>query len=479
MFPGKNLNLIVAFCKGYGIGDKNALPWKIKEDMSYFERMTNTTQPSFVVMGRKTFFSIPSLKRPLKNRLNVVVTSTPSKYRDLTNVSTYFVTIEDLMNSLLSVLFLTFNVGFVIGGEKLYSVFSKLHIDNLYITYIDKEYKCDTFFPFNDCYSAHNFRLKSYSPWYYSKNEECNYRHLHYEKAFDKSTTHHDKTYISLLNNILENGERRVDRTGTGTLSIFANQLKFCIEDTIPLLTTKYVPWKSVIKELLWFLRGDTDSNKLEGVKIWQGNTTRDFLDKQGLVHYKEGDIGPMYGFQWRHYGARYEGCDANYQGLGIDQLDNVIHLLKTDPYSRRIFMTTVNVSDLENGCLHPCHGLVVQFYVSNGSPNKLSCHMYQRSVDSFLGLTWNILSYAILTYIIAKKVDMIPHELIISTGDTHLYLDHIDQAKQQTSRSPYPSPKLVVSDVVKDKAFEEIVVEDFDVIGYFYHPSIKAHMSV
>ena len=199
--------------------------------------------------------------------------------------------------------------------------------------------------------------------------------------------------------------------------------MKFDLKESIPLLTTKYVPWKSVVKELLWFLKGETDSNKLDELKIWQGNTTREFLDKRGLLHLKVGDIGPMYGFQWRHYGAEYKGCDADYSGKGIDQLKNVIKLLKTDPCSRRIFMTTVNVVDLESGCLHPCHGLVVQFYVSK---KGLCCHMYQRSVDSFLGLTWNILCYAILTHIIAKKVDLEPFELTISTGDTHLYLNHI-----------------------------------------------------
>ena len=473
----ESLNIVVAFCKGFGIGNNNSLPWRIKEDLVYFEKVTSVPN-SFVIMGRKTFFSIPAEKRPLKNRFNVVVTNNPANYKEFTNESTSFVPLDDLKTSLLPVLFTMFKNGFIIGGEQLFKAFVFLPIDKIYVTFIDKEYKCDTVFPFESYCSSFDYNLNSYSPWYYSEGEKCNYRHLEYTRISPlKSLKKHDTVYTSLLTDILGNGEHRPDRTGTGTLSVFAKQLKFNIEEDVPLLTTKYVPWKSVIKELLWFLQGNTDANKLEGTKIWQGNTSRDFLDKRGLVHYKEGDIGPMYGFQWRHFGADYRGCDANYEKLGIDQLENVINLLKTDPFSRRILMTTVNVNDLEKGCLHPCHGIVVQFYVTQ--TNKLSCHMYQRSVDTFLGLTWNIMSYAVLTYIIAKKVDMIPHELIISTGDTHLYVDHIEQAKQQISRTPYPSPKLILTDDIKNKDFKDITINDFEVIGYLYHPAIRAKMSV
>jgi thymidylate synthase len=237
-----------------------------------------------------------------------------------------------------------------------------------------------------------------------------------------------------------------------------------------------------VVHELLWFLQGRTDAKVLQekNVNIWNGNTTREFLEKRGLP-YEEGDIGPMYGFQWRHFGAPYTGCNSDYSGRGIDQLTNVIDLLRSDPYSRRILMTTVNVSDLEKGCLHPCHGIVVQFYVSDDSTGnkRLSCHMYQRSVDTFLGLTWNIFSYAVLTHIIAAKVDMQPHELIISTGDTHLYVDHVEQAVTQLKRTPYPSPQLWLKKDVASKRFEDLMIDDFEIVGYLHHPAIKAKMSV
>ena len=215
---------------------------------------------------------------------------------------------------------------------------------------------------------------------------------------------------------------------------------------------------------------------KSQGVNIWNANSTREFLDANGLHHLREGDIGPMYGFQWRHYGAEYKGCDHDYMNQGIDQLSNVIKTLKEDPYSRRILMTTVNMSDIDNGCLYPCHGNIVQFYVSN---KTISCHMYQRSVDTFLGLTWNILSYAVLTYIIGMKTNLLPGELVISTGDTHLYLNHIEQAKTQIERNPYPLPKLLLDHSINYKAFEEITIEDFELVGYFHHPAIKAKMSV
>jgi thymidylate synthase len=424
-------------------------------------------------MGRETFFSIPECKRPLKNRFNVVVTSNPGKYV-CQNDNVVFMTNDEVMSFLNSQSFS--DKCFFIGGERIYSAYMK-HCESVFVTYIDKEYACDRFFPMDQ---LAGFELTSVSEKKHAEKEQCDFRFFTYQRTIKPN---HDDVYLGLLNDIMSYGHSRDDRTGTGTLSVFGKQVRFDISESVPLLTTKFVPWKMVIKELLWFMQGNTDANVLrsQGVNIWNGNTTREFLDKRGLSTYQEGDIGPMYGFQWRHYGAEYTGSGTDYTGKGIDQLQNVMDLLKNDPYSRRILMTTVNVNDLEKGCLHPCHGIVVQFYVnedSNGNKH-LSCHMYQRSVDTFLGLTWNIFSYAVLTYILAKKLGMKPKELVISTGDTHLYKDHVEQANVQLGRTSYPAPKLAVHESVVNKPFEDITIDDFDLIGYFHHPAIKAKMSI
>jgi len=307
------------------------------------------------------------------------------------------------------------------------------------------------------------------------------YRHLVLVPVSEVSQHSHDKEYMSLLQDILDNGTLRSDRTNTGTLSVFGRQLRFDLEDGVPLLTTKYVAWKACIEELLWFLRGDTNAKHLseKDVKIWDGNTTRDFLDARGLTMLPEGDIGAGYGFQWRHFGAEYATCKDDYSGKGFDQVREVIRLLKEDPYSRRIFMSAWNPAALSKMALPPCH-VSAQFYVEFQNGKKyLRCHMYQRSVDCFLGLPFNIFSYSVLTYILAKMCDMVPKELIISTGDTHIYTDHIDQVRTQLQRVPVFPPKLHLSDAVAHKDMHELTLKDFDIIGYFHHPAIRAHMAV
>jgi thymidylate synthase len=293
--------------------------------------------------------------------------------------------------------------------------------------------------------------------------------------------------YLELLRELLVLQKQRPDRTGTGVVSVFGRQLRFDIAETVPLITTKLVNWKSVIEELLWFLKGCTDSKVLEakGVNIWRGNTSREFLDANGLPDYREGDCGPMYGFQWRHFGAEYTGCDTSYSSSdGVDQLEEVVRMLKEDPFSRRIMMTTYNVNDRNKGVLYPCHGVVVQFFCEDDTDDngqnvrRLSCHMYQRSMDTFLGAPYNIFSYSVLTYILALKSGMVPKELVISTGDTHLYMDHIEQAKLQTTRVPFHAPRLELDPRIEHLSWQEIEVEHFNVIDYKHHAFIKARMS-
>lgn len=291
-----------------------------------------------------------------------------------------------------------------------------------------------------------------------------------------------EEVYLALLRKILANGKERVDRTGTGTISLFGEQLRFDVSNSVPILTTKFVPWKAVIKELLWFIKGQTDARILQGqgVHIWDGNTSREFLDHRGLGHLPEGDIGAGYGFQWRHASAQYKTCNDDYTGQGVDQLATIIGQLKNDPFSRRIFMTSWNAAQLEDMALPPCH-VSVQFYVDQSSDGvkHLSAHMYQRSVDCFLGLPFNILSYTTLLYILAAQCGMQPKELIISTGDTHIYKDHIEQVQEQLSRAPFELPKLMLSEEVKQLPINDLTISHFNIPDYKYHPAIKAKMSV
>ena len=230
-----------------------------------------------------------------------------------------------------------------------------------------------------------------------------------------------ESQYINLIKHILENGISKYDRTGIGTLSIFSYNMTFNLRESFPLLTTKKVYWKGVVEELLWFISGSTDSNilKEKGVKIWEGNSSREFLDSRGLSHYDQGDIGAGYGFQWRHFGAKYTNMYDSYEGQGIDQLKDVIYKIKNTPDDRRIIMSAWNPVDIDKMALPPCH-IFVQFWVDSNK-KELHSQMYQRSCDVGLGVPFNIASYALLTCIIAKLCDLTPGDFHYCMGDTCL----------------------------------------------------------
>lgn len=263
------------------------------------------------------------------------------------------------------------------------------------------------------------------------------------------------KAYLDLLRDILEHGVRKGDRTGTGTLSVFGRQLRFDLSHGFPLVTTKKVHFKSVLVELLWFLRGDTNVKFLHehGVTIWD-----EWADDLG-------ELGPVYGEQWRSWPARF--------GNTIDQIALLVDGLRRDPDSRRHIVSAWNVSDLERMALAPCHCLF-QFYVANG---RLSCQLYQRSADMFLGVPFNIASYALLTMMIAHVTDLFPGEFVHTFGDAHLYVNHIEQAKLQLSRDPRPLPSIKILRQPAD--LFDFRVEDFALEGYDPHPGIKATVAV
>ncbi|RWS08225.1 thymidylate synthase-like protein [Dinothrombium tinctorium] len=297
-----------------------------------------------------------------------------------------------------------------------------------------------------------------------------------YNKEMSENRNEDEFQYLSLVRQIMERGARKEDRTGTGTLSLFGTQSRYSLENgTIPLLTTKRVYWKGVLEELLWFIKGSTNSKELSdvGVKIWNANGSKEFLNKLGFTDREEGDLGPVYGFQWRHFGAHYNGIKADYSGKGVDQLNNIIETIKKNPNDRRIILCSWNVSDIPLMALPPCHCLA-QFYV-NG--DKLSCQLYQRSGDMGLGVPFNIASYSLLTHLIAHVTGLKAYEFVHTIGDAHVYLNHLEPLKEQLKREPRSFPKLLIKRKVT--SIDEFTSEDIELVGYNPHPRIIMEMSV
>lgn len=284
-----------------------------------------------------------------------------------------------------------------------------------------------------------------------------------------------ENNYLNALKDLLENGTLRETRNSK-TISKFSIKLDFDIRNSFPLLTTKKMFINGIIHELLWFIKADTNSKNLEknNVNIWKGNSSKKYLESIGLNNYEEGDCGPIYGFQWRHFNSPYKGYDFNYNGLGIDQLQNCIDLIKNDPYSRRIFMSAWNPCQLNEMCLPPCH-VSYQFYVNN--KNELSCILYQRSGDMFLGVPFNIASVSLLVYMICNVTNTKPGYISLIIGDAHIYENHIEQVKLQLSRKPLDEPQLIIQN--KYNNINEFKYEDFKFINYQHHPMIKAEMIV
>ncbi|AZB49250.1 thymidylate synthase [Phascolarctid gammaherpesvirus 1] len=284
-----------------------------------------------------------------------------------------------------------------------------------------------------------------------------------------------ENQYLEAIKLILDHGTVRRDRTGVGTKSIFGLHMRFDLRNQFPLLTTKKIFWRGVVEELLWFLRGCTDANELsnKGVKIWDGHGSRSYLDKVGLVDRPVGDLGPIYGFQWRHFGAKYAGSHIDYSGQGVDQLESIITTIKENPHDRRILMCAWNPADLALMALPPCH-VLCQFYVCEG---YLSCQMYQRSGDMGLGVPFNIASYSLLTYMVAQVTDLKPKEFILCLGDAHVYLNHVEGLKEQIKRCPRAPPKLKLNESITnihDFHFSDLRLEE-----YYPHPQIKLEMVV
>lgn len=365
---------------------------------------------------------------------------------------------------------------FVVGGSSLYreSLQSPL-CHTIYLTRVLREFPCDTHIPAIDCESTWHLETvgdvqvtESGIPFQFQTLQRR-------VKSFEVGNAE-EQQYLDLVRRVLAEGVQKGDRTGTGTKSIFGAQMRFSLRDgRFPLLTSKRVFWRGVVEELIWLIRGCTDSKALaeKKVHIWDDNGSRAFLDKLGFSEREVGDLGPVYGHQWRFFGAKYSTCHADYSGQGVDQLAQVIHTIKTNPNDRRIIMSAWNPTDLSQMALPPCH-VMCQFYVANG---ELSCQMYQRSCDLGLGVPFNIASYSLLTVMIAHVCDLKPGEFVHVLADAHVYLNHVDPLLQQLERTPRSFPSLRIKRDVTD--INQFTFDDFELTGYQPLEAIKMQMAV
>ena len=286
--------------------------------------------------------------------------------------------------------------------------------------------------------------------------------------------TDFESQYRNLVSDVIYKGEKSEDRTGVGTRFIFGTHIDVDLELGFPLLTSRKIFFRGMVEELLWMIRGDTNAKHLSdvGVKIWDANSARPFLDKRGLEHYEEGDLGPVYGFQWRHFGAEYVDCNTDYTGAGVDQLSQCIQQIKTNPSDRRIIMSAWNPADLDKMALVPCH-MGCQFRVTRG---KLSTVVTQRSADLGLGVPFNIASYALLTHLIAEECKLGVGRLRLNMGDTHVYENHVPQLEELLGRGgkKLPTLRLALQPSIFDYKSEHIIIEDYNP-----YPQIKMEMAV
>ena len=556
-------SIIVAADQKGGIGKNGTMPWTCPEDMAYFRKITGGDRPApkptdassqqqpqaaapvvkrtAVIMGRKTWESIPEKFRPLPNRLNVVLSSTIASVDGLfptasaaaaaaaasndgtagadeeakakaaailakKKANCMVVSDGGLAAALRALaepqLTATIDRVFVIGGGAVYKEALSTPslakgIQNVYLTRLAGDFGCDTFFNIEAdsvvplVVGSNNDGTKAIEDVTVTLTEEeaaaasaegslprpTRFSFIRYVPVNKEETQ-----YLDLIRNIIENGNVKGDRTGVGTISIFGAQMRFSLRDgRLPLLTTKRVFWRGVCEELLWFLRGETNAKLLsdKGVKIWDGNGSREFLDKRGLTANEEMDLGPVYGFQWRHFGAKYEGHRADYNGKGVDQIRQIVETLKTNPNDRRILLSAWNPCALDEMALPPCH-IMAQFYVStprNGGTNELSCMLYQRSCDMGLGVPFNIASYALLTILIAKAAGLVPGELIHTLGDAHVYSNHVGPLEEQLKRTPRAFPAIVFK---REREFlEHYECEDIEIVDYDPLATIKMEMAV
>lgn len=457
--------LIATVDLDFGIARGGDAPWYIPNDRVHFRK---TTEGHVVIMDKATYMSIPRKFRPLSNRLNVVIAKEPWGEEGI-----LVMTFEQCME------FFAANVReyasmtkFVAGGRVLYKKFLQSGlVSRMVISHVFRTWTCDKFFP----------ALKD-GEWALNGEKQICSDPVVKVHTYD-AVNGEERGFMSIIRAALD-GVARPDRTGVGNMSVFSREIKFSLAGgRFPLMTHRKLPLRLIFEELMWVLRGQTDAKILaaRNVHVWEANTSREFLDKRGLVYqagphagekYAVGDIGPTYGFQLRHFGAEYRGCDQDYTGEGFDQLTYIVNLIKTDPNSRRIMFSMWNPADLDKMALPPC-AWSAQFYVADG---KISCKMTQRSSDISLAGGWNIAQYALLTHMMAVVCDLEPGHLIWSPGDIHVYATQVGGVEEILKRRPRSFPVISVKKVEDITRFEW---DDVVLVGYNPHPSVKLPMAV
>ncbi len=380
----KPVSIVVAIENSNGIGQNGNLPWPhLSKDLKFFRELTSACplpdKRNAIVMGHNTWKSIPLNRRPLANRLNIVLSRSTSQCEQL-GAHEHVQWLSNLEDALLRMeKDETVHSIFIIGGGEIYRQALELNCcQTLYVTRIYGDFDCDTFFP---PISMEQFKEDAMLIEDHAMQTEKDVKFQF--KAYTR--IHEEVQYLNMIRQVIQFGNDKGDRTGVGTVSTFGQRMRFNLRNgTFPLLTTKRVFWRGVAEELLWFVAGSTNGQLLreKNIHIWDGNGSRQYLDSIGLTHREEMDLGPVYGFQWRHWGAEYSDMHADYKGKGIDQLADCIDKIKNKPNDRRIVMSAWNPSDMSQMALPPCH-MFCQFYVANG---ELSCLMYQRSCDMGLG---------------------------------------------------------------------------------------------
>uniref|UniRef100_A0A6C0CZ40 thymidylate synthase n=1 Tax=viral metagenome TaxID=1070528 RepID=A0A6C0CZ40_9ZZZZ len=472
------MNVIVSVNNNNIIGIDNDLLIHSKEDLKNFAMITKYSEsdkPNMVIMGYNTWSSIPN--RPLKDRVNIVITKNHITEFNNTDDLKAFVTFDNFMEWFDSNK-INYNKCFIIGGSSIYNTVFKNYIDYIELIYITKfnhslDYSREDIQQGSITYFNHNlskFKLIE------STNEYSNVKLLGVDTGMEHTYltyihsdmyNYDEYQYLELLKDIL-NSDKKPTRNGD-VYSKFGVRMEFDLRNGFPLLTTKQMGWKTVLRELLWFISGSTDNSELQSKKVHIWDKNADDFEERGL--YEKNDLGPVYGFQWRHFGGEYINCKTPPYN-GIDQLKYIIDTIKTDPHSRRLILSSWNPVDIPNMALPPCH-VLVQFNIEG---QYIDAQLYQRSGDMFLGVPFNITSYSFLLHIIGSITGYKPRKFVHVIGDAHIYEQHIEAVKTQINRIPYMFPVLEMKEITD---IDNIKETDLNVVGYSSHSRISAEMVV